>query len=94
MAATESVTRQQDRSRFELTVDDELAGVLNYRLRDGVADMSHTEVFGRFGGRGLGATLVRAALDRARADGWSVTPSCWFVRDFIAEHREYQDLVA
>jgi predicted GNAT family acetyltransferase len=94
MTQAATVTRDEGAGRFELTVDGELAGVLNYRERDGVADLFHTEVFNRFGGRGLGNTLVRAALEQARADGWSVTPSCWFVRDYISAHREYQDLVA
>jgi predicted GNAT family acetyltransferase len=89
-----TVTRNEGRSRFEVTVDGELAGVLDYRVRDGVADLFHTEVFGRFGGRGLGGTLVRAALEHARAEGWSVTPTCWFVRDYIAANQEYEDLVA
>lgn len=89
-----AVTRSAERSRFELTVDGDLAGVLDYRLHDGVADMFHTEVFGRFGGRGLGSAVVRAALEQARADGWTVTASCWFVRDYIAAHPEYADMVA
>lgn len=91
---TTTVTRNADRSRFELTVDGEPAGVLHYRLTGTVADMFHTEVDPRFGGRGLGSTLVRAALDEARALGWTITPSCWFVRDYLAAHREDADLLA
>ncbi len=87
------VVHVQEQSRFELRVDDVVAGVLDYTLRDGTAVMFHTEVYPQYGGRGGGAALVHAALETARAEGWSVTPACSFVRGYIRAHREYADLV-
>lgn len=88
-----SVVHVPERSRFELRVDGVMAGVLDYTLRDGIALMFHTEVYPQYGGRGGGAALVHAALETARAEGWSVTPACSFVRGYIRAHREYADLV-
>lgn len=88
------VTNRPEAGRFELTVDGEPAGRLDYQLTGTVALMPHTEVFPAFGGRGLGALLVRAALDHAREANWSVVPACSFVAGYIAAHPEYQDLVA
>jgi uncharacterized protein len=54
----------------------------------------HTEVEPRLEGQGLGAVLVRGALDDARARGELVVPRCPFVAAFIHRHPEYEDLVA
>ena len=45
-------------------------------------------------GEGLGAELVRRALDEVRASGATVVPQCWYVAQFIDENPEYADLVA
>jgi uncharacterized protein len=45
-------------------------------------------------GKGLGAELVRHALDDVRGSGGKVVADCWYVAEFIAEHPEYGDLVA
>lgn len=82
-----------ERERFEVTVDGELAGFLDYRFRRGLLALVHTEVDDRFGGRGLGGKLARFALDKARADDLAVLPFCPFVNDWIKRHPEYVDLV-
>lgn len=87
------VVHVPEHSRFELHVEDVTAGVLEYTLRDGAAVMFHTEVYPEYGGRGGGGALVHAALETARAEGWSVVPACSFVRGYIRAHREYADLV-
>jgi predicted GNAT family acetyltransferase len=81
------------RSRYEIVVDGETAGSAYYRLHGDVAEFTHTEISGAFEGRGLGSTLIRAALDDARSRGRQALPQCPFVRDFIAKHGEYVDLV-
>jgi predicted GNAT family acetyltransferase len=82
-----------ERKRFEVTVDGELAGFLIYRERKGLLALIHTEVEGRFEGRGLAGRLARFALDRAREQGVAVLPFCPFVNDWMKRHREYVDLV-
>lgn len=90
---TASVRNAEDRHRFELTVDEELAGVLVYRRHGSVVDLAHTEVYPGHEGQGLGAVLVRAALDDARTAGLRVLPSCSYVASYLAKHPEYGDLV-
>ena len=82
-----------DRSRFEIRVDDEVAGFTEYRRRPGLIAFVHTLIDPRFEGRGLASQLVRTALSEARSDGLSVLPFCPFVRGYIAGHPEYLDLV-
>ncbi|GAY11605.1 GNAT family N-acetyltransferase [Pseudonocardia sp. N23] len=87
------VVDRPGRSRFEILVDDEVAGRAHYRLHDGVMVFTHTEVEDRFGGRGLGGALARGALDAARARGLRVSPDCPFVKSWIEKHPEYADLL-
>jgi uncharacterized protein len=82
-----------DRSRFEITVDGELAGFAEYRSRPGRIVFTHTEIREAYQGRGLAARLIRAALDRARRGGLEVTPLCPYVADYIRRHADYLDLV-
>ncbi|HHU38586.1 MAG TPA: N-acetyltransferase [Propionibacterium sp.] len=89
------VTKNTDESRFEIHVDGELAGWLDYtvgRLDDVV--LPHTFVEDRFGGQGLAGELVRAGLDDIRKQGYRVDPQCPYVQGWIEKNPEYHDLVA
>lgn len=89
------VTDHPDRSRYELTIDGQRVGLIDYRLADGVIVLLHEEVDTALEGRGLGSVLARGALDDARAHELAVRPVCPFVAAFIDRHRdEYGDLVA
>jgi predicted GNAT family acetyltransferase/glutaredoxin len=81
-------------SRYELRLRGRLIGLLAYRRREGRIAFTHTEVVEECEGRGFGSLLVAAALDDARRQGVAVVPLCPFVAHFIAEHPEYEGLVA
>ncbi|MEY2420586.1 MAG: uncharacterized protein QOI95_653 [Acidimicrobiaceae bacterium] len=82
-----------DRSRYELLVDGELVGIADYRIRGDVIVIPHTEIDHTKRGNGLGAILVKGALDDVRTTGRTVVPQCWYVAEFIDEHADYQDLL-
>lgn len=88
------VRRNAERSRYEILVDGEVAGIADYREDGGVWVFPHTVIDSHRRGRGLGAALVRGALDDVRARGATVVPSCWYVAQFVDEHPEYADLLA
>lgn len=81
-------------SRYELYVEDDLVAIADYRLDGDVVVFPHTEVRADLQGRGLGAQLVREALDDVRSSGRRVIPRCWYVAEFIDDHPEYKDLLA
>ncbi|HZU72317.1 MAG TPA: GNAT family N-acetyltransferase [Acidimicrobiales bacterium] len=88
------VRKNTGRSRYELFVDGDLAAIADYRMDGERVVMPHTEVDGRRRGQGLGAVLVRGALEDVRASGARVEPQCWYVASFIDDHPEFSDLVA
>jgi uncharacterized protein len=80
--------------RYELRVDGNLAGEIRYRRQPGSVVLVHTEIEPSLEGQGMGAVLVRGALEDIRARGARVVPFCPFVAAFIRRHHEYADLVA
>jgi len=81
-------------SRYEILVDGELGGVLDYAARpDGTVDLQHTVVLPSHRGQGLAAQLVQGALDDVRARGGQALASCGYVQSWLPEHPEYQDLI-
>jgi predicted GNAT family acetyltransferase len=82
-----------DEQRYEAVVDGEVAGFAAYRMQPGLISFVHTEVEDAFEGRGVGSILIREALADVRRRGCEVLPFCPFVNSFIAEHREFVDLV-
>jgi uncharacterized protein len=93
-APTIRVADNPDEQRYEVIVDGALGGFAQYRLLPGRIVFTHTEVDDAYEGHGVGSTLVRTALDDVRSRGLQVTPLCPFVRAYIEQHPEYQDLVA
>jgi predicted GNAT family acetyltransferase len=82
-------------SRYEIFLDDTLAGFTDYRLRpEGRIIAVHSEVFPEFEHRGLAGELAREMLDDIRARGLRVAPRCPFVAKYIRDHSEYADLVS
>ena len=68
--------------------------LLQYRLKDGVMTIVHTEVPPELAGHGIAAELMRTALEFARASGWRVVPACSYALAFLKRHPEYGDLIA
>lgn len=87
------VTNNEQQRRYELRLGGKVVGLAEYRPAGDALMFTHTEVEEGHEGQGLGSTLVRAALDDARAQGRQVVPMCPFVAAFIRDHREYVDLV-
>ncbi|MCW2770447.1 MAG: family N-acetyltransferase [Aeromicrobium sp.] len=80
-------------SRFEITVDGELAGFVDYRQEGESYALPHTRIYPQFEGRGLGGQLVSGALAEIAARGGSVLPYCPFVPKIIRDNPEFLALV-
>jgi uncharacterized protein len=88
------VRNNAPRSRYEVSLDGRLVGFADYRARGDTVVFPHTEIEPSMRSRGLGAELVRSALDDVGARGGTVVAQCWYVAEFIDRHPEYADLLA
>ena len=75
--------------RYELDTPHGRA-IAAYRDQGDSRIFTHTEVPPQDEGNGLGAQLVREALDDTRAHGLKIVPACSFVEDFVRRHPEYR----
>ncbi|TDC18907.1 N-acetyltransferase [Streptomyces sp. 8K308] len=89
---TPRVARVADRDRYEIRLGDELVGFAEYRDHDGQRVFHHTEIADAFGGRGLAATLVTAALNDTREAGLRIVPVCPYVAKYLRKHDEFTDI--
>ena len=87
------VRDNRERQRYEILSEGRVVGSLTYRLRGGVVSFQHTEVDSAYSGKGFASSLVRRALDESREAGVRVLPYCPYVREWIAKHPDYVDLV-
>lgn len=80
--------------RFVLYDGDKEIGEMSYlQGRDGIVVIDHTLVNSQYQGRHLAEKLVRAGVDKARADGTKILPICPFAKKEFAEHAEYSDVL-
>ena len=90
---TTTVADNPASSRFEITVDGELAGFLDYRKHGDEYALPHTRIFSQYEGRGLGSELVSGALSEIAARGGTALPYCPFVPKVIRDNPEFLELV-
>lgn len=84
------VTHNADRHQYELPTDHGTA-VAVYRQQDGARVFVHTEVPPEDEGKGIGARVVRAALEDTRRSGLKIVPACSFVAAYVRRHPEFDD---
>ncbi|MEY2396976.1 MAG: uncharacterized protein QOJ00_150 [Actinomycetota bacterium] len=81
------VVDQKAHDRFLAELDGGVAK-LEYRVNADRLVLIHTEVPDALEGHGVGGALVRAAVDRARAEGLTLVPWCEFARDWLVKHED------
>ncbi|MBF6172790.1 GNAT family N-acetyltransferase [Nocardia blacklockiae] len=92
-AVTTAVVRNEEQHRYEVWYGDKLAGFTEFRERDEDTVFIHTEVDSEFGGKGLGGTLARKAIEDVVARGRAVVPRCPFIKSWLDKHPEFDEHV-
>jgi predicted GNAT family acetyltransferase len=90
----DGVTHNTAESRYEITVDGEVAGFAEYSTEGDAVRFTHTEVDEAWEGQGLASKLAAFALDDVRSRGLQAVPQCRFIARYIARHeKDYAELV-
>ena len=82
------VTDNESESRFELHLNGDLAGWIDYRRSGDVVALTHAEVLPELRNRGLGEQMVRDALADLEQRGLRPQAVCPFVRAYVRRHPE------
>ena len=73
--------------------EDGAVAELVYELDGDRLILIHTGVPEALGGRGIGGELVRAAIERAAAEGLTVVPWCPYARSWLEKHPDVASTV-
>src|SRR5690606_15151304 len=82
------VTRNADKSRYEIFLGDQLAGFVEYEESGDRIDFVHTEIDDAFSGQGLGSAPAERALNGAAAGGRANVASCRSLPGYMDRHPE------
>jgi len=89
-----NVVHDQANHRYEIFLDDERVGLMDYSLRPGEIHLVHTEVDPAHQGKNLAAILLRESLADIRQRGSEkVVPVCSYTVKYMEKHPDTQDLL-
>lgn len=71
-----------------------LVSKLEYRLGKGRLVLVHTEVPEEISDQGIGSSLVKAAMQHAKANDLEVLVYCPFAASYLERHPEWNDFVS
>lgn len=87
------VTRNDDENRYELTIDDHIAGYSEFSFDGDDLVVLHTETLPGYQDRGVASILTERLLSDARESGQHIIVKCEFVRGYLQKHPEWNDVV-
>lgn len=79
--------------RFEISVDERVAGFAQFLDREGRRIFFHTEIGEAYAGQGLGGALARGAVGQTVDAGLTVVPVCPFIKTWLQKHPEHAEHV-
>jgi predicted GNAT family acetyltransferase len=88
-----TITHNQDEQAFYASQQGYEAELAYSRPANDVIDFTHTFVDEQLRGKGVGELLAKAGLGFARDQHLRIRTSCSFMRGFVDQHQEYQDLL-
>jgi len=89
-----NVVHDQANHRYEIFLDEERVGLMDYSLRPGEIHLVHTEVDPAHQGKNLAAILLRESLADIRERGSEkVVPVCSYTVKYMEKHPDTQDLL-
>ena len=89
-----NVVHDAENRRYEIFLEGERVGLMDYSLRPGEIHLVHTEVDQAHQGKNLAAILLRESLADIRARGTEkVVPVCSYTVRYMEKHPETQDLL-
>jgi len=83
----------ENMQRFEMSIDESVA-FIEYKIKEGVLFLIHTEVPGSLQGKGAGSAIIEKTLQYAKANGFVIKPICPFVLAYLKRHTEWNMLLS
>jgi len=89
-----AVVDRPDEQRYELHLDGERVGLVDYSIHDGVVTIPHVETNPAHRGKNFAARLMAGVLDDIRSRELTVRPLCPYADAYMQRNPETADLRA
>jgi predicted GNAT family acetyltransferase len=86
------LVKNEEGQRFELTVDGYTA-FIDYKEREGIITLIHTESPEELAGRGVATALIEKTLQYIEDNNYKLVPLCPLVVAYLKRHPEWQRIV-
>ena len=86
------VVEKPEQNRFELALDGGTA-LVAYQPDGNRLVLLHTEVPSELAGQGIGSRLAKGVFALIRASGRKAVIRCPFLKEWLARHPEYDDII-
>jgi predicted GNAT family acetyltransferase len=83
---SQTVTRHDDRGRYELEVDSDVVAFAEFSQRDDIVTIPYIETAVQHRGKGYSSMLMDGVIDDLRARGVQVRATCSVARGHIVRH--------
>jgi hypothetical protein len=87
-----TVTDNRERQRFELE-EDGLVAFANYHRSGQSVVIPHVEAPPALRGKGTAGRLMEGIVLRARAEGFTITPTCSYALTWFQRHKQARDVL-
>ncbi|KQP01534.1 GNAT family N-acetyltransferase [Leifsonia sp. Leaf264] len=87
------IRRNDEGSRYELSIDGEIAGYAEFRSVPGQIIVTHTQTLRDYKGQGVATRLTEWLLADARARGERIVPKCPFLVEYLETHHDFDDII-
>jgi|HubBroStandDraft_5_1064220.scaffolds.fasta_scaffold1694462_1 predicted GNAT family acetyltransferase len=87
------IVNNERQEQFQASIDGEIA-YMEYRYKDGMIVLMHTDVPDRLSGKGIATSLAAFAFKYAKEKGLKVKVYCPFVLTFVKRHPELSGQLA
>ena len=88
-----NIINNERQQQFQASIDGEIA-YMEYRYKDGMIVLMHTDVPDRLSGKGIATSLAAFAFKYAKEKGLKVKVYCPFVLTFVKRHPELSGQLA
>lgn len=88
------VIHDEAHDRFDLLIDGEVAGHIDYVVKKNDIHLTHTEVSSERRERGLAAELVEDAFRQIRdSTQYRIVPDCPYIQHWLTSNHDYDELL-
>ena len=91
----DSVNIKKTDNTFDLFYESKKVGFMDYNNdKEGILEITHTEVDSELGGKGFGTELVKAAVEDARKNDMKILSPCPYAKKVIEKTPEFKDVLS